>query len=58
MLFSLLDVVEFGSLRWAKLLGPLERLVRVMRKTPLRLHLPIGVVELLQLLREASMTNE
>jgi hypothetical protein len=50
--FSLLDAVELGSLRWAKLLGSLERLVRAMRRTPLRLH-PLIVVELLQLLREA-----
>jgi hypothetical protein len=48
----LLDAVELGSLRWAKLLGSLERLVRVMRRTPLRLHPLVVAVELLQPLRK------
>ena len=47
------DIVEIGSLRWVTLLRLLELLVRVRRKTPLRLHPLAIVVELLQLLREA-----
>ena len=42
-----------GSLIWAKLLTLLERLVRMMRRTPLRLRLLVAAVKLLQLLCEA-----
>ena len=53
VLFSLLDTVELGSLRWARLLRSLELLVRVRMRTPLRLHPLAIVVKLLQPLCEA-----
>ena len=51
--FSLLDIVELDSLRWARLLRLLELLVRVRMRIPLRLHPLAIVIELLQPLCEA-----